>query len=111
MSLRNDIMRFSVLGFRSDLRIELQAPVLTPSISIQMASASNFRTPLRHNVIVIDEMSSNEPFRLIKSLNLVIVKIKKLIDYFISSFTRISTYMIKILLHEFFFDPIPSGSG
>ena len=25
--LRNDIMRFSVLGFRSDLRIELQAPV------------------------------------------------------------------------------------
>ena len=28
MSLRNDIMRFSVLGFRSDLRIELQAPVL-----------------------------------------------------------------------------------
>ena len=29
MSLRNDIMRFSVLGFRSDLRIELQAPVIT----------------------------------------------------------------------------------
>ena len=26
--LRNDIMRFSVLGFRSDLRIELQAPVV-----------------------------------------------------------------------------------
>ena len=25
--LRNDIMRISVLGFRSDLRIELQAPV------------------------------------------------------------------------------------
>ena len=25
----NDIMRFSVLGFRSDLRIELQAPVVT----------------------------------------------------------------------------------
>ena len=30
------------------------------------------------------------PLRLIKSLNLVIVKIKELIDYFISSFTRIS---------------------
>ena len=29
MSLRNDIMRFSVLGFRSDIRIELQAPVVT----------------------------------------------------------------------------------
>ena len=28
MSLRNDIMRFSVLGFRSDIRIELQAPVV-----------------------------------------------------------------------------------
>ena len=28
MTLRSDIMRFSVLGFRSDLRIELQAPVL-----------------------------------------------------------------------------------
>ena len=28
MSLRNDIMRFSVLGFRSDIRIEFQAPVL-----------------------------------------------------------------------------------
>ena len=27
MSLRSDIMRFSVLGFRSDIRIELQAPV------------------------------------------------------------------------------------
>ena len=26
--LCNDIMRFSVLGFRSDLRIELQAPVI-----------------------------------------------------------------------------------
>ena len=26
MSLRNDSMRFSVLGFRSDIRIELQAP-------------------------------------------------------------------------------------
>ena len=25
--LRNDIMRFSVLGFKSDIRIELQAPV------------------------------------------------------------------------------------
>ena len=30
MSLRNDIMRISVLGFRSDIRIELQAPVLYP---------------------------------------------------------------------------------
>ena len=28
MSLRSDIMRFSVLGFRSDIRIELQAPVV-----------------------------------------------------------------------------------
>ena len=28
MSLSNDIMRFSVLGFRSDIRIELQAPVV-----------------------------------------------------------------------------------
>ena len=28
MSLRNDIMRFSVLGFRSDIKIELQAPVV-----------------------------------------------------------------------------------
>ena len=28
MSLRNDIMRFSVLEFRSDIRIELQAPVV-----------------------------------------------------------------------------------
>ena len=28
MSLRNDIMRFSVLGFRSDIMIELQAPVV-----------------------------------------------------------------------------------
>ena len=28
MSLRNAIMRFSVLGFRSDIRIELQAPVI-----------------------------------------------------------------------------------
>ena len=27
MSLRNDIMRFSVSGFGSDIRIELQAPV------------------------------------------------------------------------------------
>ena len=27
--LRNDIMRFSVLGFRSDIRIELQAPVIS----------------------------------------------------------------------------------
>ena len=26
--IRNDIMRFLVLGFRSDIRIELQAPVL-----------------------------------------------------------------------------------
>ena len=26
-SLHNDIMRFLVLGFRSDIRIELQAPV------------------------------------------------------------------------------------
>ena len=29
MSVRNDIMRFSVLGFRSDIRIELQAPVIS----------------------------------------------------------------------------------
>ena len=28
MSLQNDIMRFSVLGFRSEIRIELQAPVI-----------------------------------------------------------------------------------
>ena len=28
MSLRNGISRFSVLGFRSDIRIELQAPVI-----------------------------------------------------------------------------------
>ena len=28
MSLRNDIIRFSVLGFRSDIRIERQAPVV-----------------------------------------------------------------------------------
>ena len=28
LSLHNDIMRFSVLGFRSDIRIELQAPVM-----------------------------------------------------------------------------------
>ena len=28
MSLRSDVVRFLVLGFRSDLRIELQAPVL-----------------------------------------------------------------------------------
>ena len=27
MSLRNDNMRFSVLGFRSDIRIEFQGPV------------------------------------------------------------------------------------
>ena len=33
------------------------------------------------------------PLRLIKSLNLVIFKIKKLIDYFISSFTRISIWL------------------
>ena len=30
MSLRNDTMRCSVLGFRSDIRIELQAPVMNP---------------------------------------------------------------------------------
>ena len=29
MSLRSDIMRFSVLGFKSDIRIELQAPVVS----------------------------------------------------------------------------------
>ena len=29
MSLRGDILRFSVLGLRSDIRIELQAPVLS----------------------------------------------------------------------------------
>ena len=34
MSLRNDIMRFSVLGFRSDIRIELQAPVVKHTIKI-----------------------------------------------------------------------------
>ena len=28
MSLRSNIMRFSVLGFRSEKRIELQAPVV-----------------------------------------------------------------------------------
>ena len=28
MTLRNDIMRFSVSGFGSDIRIELQAPVV-----------------------------------------------------------------------------------
>ena len=28
MSLCNDIMKFSILGFRSDIRIELQAPVV-----------------------------------------------------------------------------------
>ena len=37
--LRNDIMRFSFLWFRSDIRIELQAPVLTftetPSIPMK----------------------------------------------------------------------------
>ena len=30
--LRNDIMRFSVLGFISDIRIEIQAPALRPQI-------------------------------------------------------------------------------
>ena len=28
VSLRNDIMRFSISGFGSDIRIELQAPVV-----------------------------------------------------------------------------------
>ena len=32
MSLRSDIMRISVLGFRSDLRIELQAPVVISNL-------------------------------------------------------------------------------
>ena len=33
MLLRNDIMRFSVLGVRSDIRIELQAPVVLQGTS------------------------------------------------------------------------------
>ena len=52
----------------------------------------------RHNVIATrnvfrekkDRRNALEPLKLIKSLNIVIVKIKKLIDYFISSFTRLS---------------------
>ena len=35
MSLRNDIMRFSVLGFRSVLRIELQAPVVYVHLAVE----------------------------------------------------------------------------
>ena len=45
MSLRNDIMRFSVLGFRSEKRIELQAPVVSEhklqAIYVQKHSFSN----------------------------------------------------------------------
>ena len=33
MSLRNVIMRYSVLGFRSDIRIELKAPVVIFNVS------------------------------------------------------------------------------
>ena len=44
MSLRNDIMRFSVLGLRSDLRIELQAPVDASSSQRKLLpSASSLR--------------------------------------------------------------------
>ena len=34
MSLRNDIIRFSVLGFRSNIWIELQAPVVKRPLKI-----------------------------------------------------------------------------
>ena len=73
---------------------------LTPSIPIQNGGSvklSNAITSQRHNRTQrfreqTDRRNAFEPLRLIKSLNLVIVKIKKLIDYFISSFTRISIW-------------------
>ena len=34
MSLHNDIMRISVLGFRCDIRIELQAPVIQATLAV-----------------------------------------------------------------------------
>ena len=51
MSLRNDIMRFSVLGLRSDIRIELQAPVMgaTPKFdcrNISMQSCEHVQSLL-----------------------------------------------------------------
>ena len=71
---------------------------LTPSISLQngvSVKLSNAITSQCHSIMQRfreqnDRRNAFEPLRLIKSLNLVIVKIKKLIDYFISSFTRIS---------------------
>ena len=35
MSLRNDIMSFRVWGYRSDIRIELQAPVRNDIMSFR----------------------------------------------------------------------------
>ena len=32
----NEIMKFSVLGFRSDIRIELQAPVAVPAVDLNL---------------------------------------------------------------------------
>ena len=39
--LRNDTMRFSVLGLRSDIKIELQAPVALPSLKFTNDRASH----------------------------------------------------------------------
>ena len=43
MSLRNDIMRFSILGFRNDLWIELQAPVLIHTAKLPNAHLQSCR--------------------------------------------------------------------
>ena len=42
MSLRSDIMIFSVLGFKSDIKIELPAPVVTDSILNRFFEKNNF---------------------------------------------------------------------
>ena len=49
MSLRNDIMRFSVLEFRSDTRIEFQAPVLTVTLSTRVDATLNVKQPSKYN--------------------------------------------------------------